>query len=123
MEKNREKKNMPLVILRAILAAYILTGLMLLLLAFLLFQFELDAAKTAIGIIIIYILASFTGGFISGKGSESRKFLWGLLTGAAYFLILLAISVLAGKDMALSKQTLTTFLMCLGGGMLGGMLA
>ena len=54
----------------------------------------------------------------------TRKFLWGLLTGILYFVLLLLISL--GVYHSLQSEPvslLTTFLLCAGGGMLGGMIA
>ena len=53
-----------------------------------------------------------------------KKFLWGLLAGILYFVLLLLISLgvyhsVQGELMNL----LTTFLLCAGGGMLGGMVS
>jgi putative membrane protein (TIGR04086 family) len=50
--------------------------------------------------------------------------LWGLLNGLVYYLLVCIVSALTG-GMTESGFTIqmTTVLMCLGGGMLGGMLA
>ena len=44
-------------ILRSLLLAYGVTGLFLLILAFLLFQFEFGGGTAAVGIIIIYVVS------------------------------------------------------------------
>ncbi|MCD8337788.1 MAG: TIGR04086 family membrane protein, partial [Lachnospiraceae bacterium] len=62
--------------------------------AFLLLKLQLDAGKTEIGILVIYVLSCFIGGWYCGRKAGQRKFLWGLLTGILYFLLLLVVSAL-----------------------------
>ena len=54
-------------ILKSLLFAYALTGVALLLLALVLFAFDLGETAVDAGIIIIYVLACFMGGFMAGK--------------------------------------------------------
>ena len=88
-------------ILKSLLFAYALTGVALLLLALVLFAFDLGETAVDAGIIIIYVLA-----------------------GLAYYVLLLTVSVMAkgGWDMS-AAHAVTTFFMCTGGGTLGGMLS
>lgn len=112
------------VILRSLLCSYVITGVFLLLLAFLLFQFNLGEGPVAAGITLIYVISCLIGGFLAGKAIRKQKFLWGFLVGVFYFLLLVTVSFLVERkwDMSL-LHTLTTFCMCLGGGTLGGMLS
>ena len=61
-------------IMKALLASYVVTGFLLLLIAGLLYRFQMDEGKVRIGIIITYILSCFAGGFLAGKMMKSRKF-------------------------------------------------
>jgi len=67
------------VILKSLLFSYAVTGAFLLLLAFLLFQFDLGEKPVSAGIVAVYILSCFSGGFMSGKilrkGNSGRGFL------------------------------------------------
>ena len=54
-------------ILKSLLFSYALTGVALLFLAFVLFAFELGETAVDAGIIVIYVLACFMGGFMAGK--------------------------------------------------------
>ena len=111
-------------VLKSLLFAYGLTGLFLFLLAFLLFQFDLGEAPVMAGILAVYVLSCLAGGFMAGKMVKKEKFLWGRLVGLGYFLLLVIVSfIVQGKwDMTL-KHAVTTFLMCVGGGTLGGMIS
>ena len=116
--------NQGMRIVKALLASYLLTGGLLLLLAGLLYRFRLDEGKVQIGIILIYILSCFAGGFLAGKMMKSRKFLWGVLLGLLYFLVMTLVSLAVNRTLQDGTTSfLTTFLLCMGGGMLGGMCA
>lgn len=111
-------------VLRSLLMAYGLTGILLLFLAFLLFQFELGDGAAAAGIIFIYVASCLAGGFMAGKIMRKNRYLWGILTGLSYYVLLLLVSFLAqGKWDMTFTHAVTTFFMCLGGGAIGGMLS
>ena len=86
-------------IVKALLVSYLLTGGLLLLLAGLLYRFRLDEGKIQIGIILIYIVSCFAGGFLAGKMMKSRKFLWGVLLGLLYFLIMTLVSLAVNRGL------------------------
>lgn len=111
-------------LLKTLLFSYILTGILLAILAFLLYRLRLGEQAVTIAIIVIYVAATLFGGFVAGKKLKNRKFLWGLLLGAAYFVVLALVSLAVGKGgIQLGNTFLTTLVLCAGGGMLGGMLS
>lgn len=111
-------------LLKSLLFAYILTAGMLLLLAFFLYKMQLTEKPVSIAIIAIYVLATLFAGFITGKKMKTRKFLWGLVMGMAYFVVLALVSLAAAQSPdALGDSFFTTMMLCAGGGMLGGMLS
>ena len=110
-------------LLKSLLFSYILTAAALAVLAFLLYKLDLSEKVVSIAIIVIYVGATFFAGVVTGKKMESRKFLWGLSMGAAYFLILAAVSLCVGKgNIEVGNSFATTLVLRAGGGMLGGML-
>lgn len=123
--RNQGPEEIPVAfLLKSLLFSYILTGVLLALLAFALYRFGLGERTVSIAIIVIYVLATLLGGFAAGKRMKSRRFLWGLLMGGAYFLILAVMSFAVGKgDMQVGSSFFTTLVLCAGGGMLGGMLS
>lgn len=111
-------------VLKSLLASYIVTGLLLLGLTYLVYQFELSEQTVVVGIIIIYVISTFIGGFIIGKLTRLRKFIWGMIIGAIYFLLLFLISYGVYREFSTNGiNILTTIILCMGGGMLGGMLS
>lgn len=111
-------------LLKGLLAAYLLTGVMLLLLAFAMLKLGLEDDVIRIGIVFSYIFSSFVGGFLIGKRMQVKKFLWGVLLGVSYFVVIFIISALLNQNMMeQGMELISVFAMCSLGGMLGGMLS
>ncbi len=125
MESGITKKNIPSIFLvKSLLFSYILTAALLLLLTFLVYRAGMTEKMVSLAIIAIYVMSTFFAGFITGKKMQSRKFLWGLLMGSIYYLVLLVLSVLCNHTPGgLENSMITTFILCAAGGMLGGMLS
>ncbi len=122
---NREKTDKRALLLLGLLVfAYILTAVLLMGLAFLLYKFRLGENIINIAIVAIYVAVTFVTGFLAGKIIKIKKFLWGFLLGCGYFAILAVVSLIVGQQEAVvGNHLLTTFMLCAGGGMLGGMLS
>ena len=117
------KYERAIALLKCLMAAYVATGLMLALLAGLLYKLQLSENTVEIGILVVYVVSSLLAGLFFSKGAKSRRFLWGMAAGAAYFLIICAVSVALEPDFtALSNSCITTMVLCIGSGMLGGMI-
>ena len=111
-------------LLKALLCAYVITGILLLVLTLLLYKLGLSEENENAGVILIYVISTFAGGFVIGKLSGARKFLWGLIAGAIYFVLLFLISFGIYHSIQSGAGSLATmFLLCAGGGMLGGMVS
>ena len=105
-----------------LLIMYVLTGIMLFILAFLLYRFKLSKNAVSVGIMAVYILAGFLGGIIVGKRMGRRCFLWGLFTGSVYFCILFAGSAVLEKGIPDNTVKMAAiWVMCACAGMIGGM--
>lgn len=111
-------------ILKSLLAAYAATGLFLLFLAFLLFQFDLGEKPVAAGILAVYVASCLLGGIVAGKILRKEKYLWGMLVGLFYYVLLVTVSLVVKGTWEMGIQhAVTTFFMCVGSGTLGGMLS
>ncbi|MGN0323862.1 MAG: TIGR04086 family membrane protein [Oliverpabstia sp.] len=111
-------------LVKGLILAYLLTGLSLLFLAFLLYKMHLDEGKVTIGIILIYVISCFVGGLFVGKKAGERRFFWGMMLGLCYFLLLTAVSALTEPGITQGWRGIaTSFVLCMGAGMLGGMIA
>lgn len=124
MEKYQEKKVSPLFFLKSLLFSYILTAVLLMLLALLIYKAGIGAAIVSIAIIAIYVIATFLAGFLAGKRMQNRKFLWGLMMGSLYFLVLAVMSFAINRSVGeMGTSFFTTMVLCASGGMLGGMVS
>lgn len=124
MMRKNEKLEKVMWMLKALLAAYIVTGLLLLGLTALVYKVKLDEQKVVAGIVAIYIVSTFIGGFIIGKLTKVKKFIWGMILGTCYVVLLFVISYGVYRDFNTNGlHALTTVLLCVGGGTLGGMLS
>ena len=124
MERQVRKDSMVMWMLKALLVSYVVTGLLLLLLTLLLYKFELNEKAVSAGIIAIYVVSTLIGGIIIGKTAKVKRFVWGISLGIIYFAMLLLITLgvyhtLNGN----AANLMTTFVLCAGGGMIGGMIS
>lgn len=99
-------------VLRSLFLAYGLTGVCLLLLAFLAFQFDLGLAPVSAGIVAVYVISCLAGGFMAGKIMRKDKCFWGILVGLAYFILLVLVSFAAEGKWDMSFQHLLTTFVC-----------
>lgn len=123
--KPRDAKGNPIkAVFASVFVMFLISGLLLLLLALLLYKMELSESGVKIGIVVIYVASGLIGGFLVGKIMREQKFLWGLAVGAVYFVILLLASAIlkGGFDMDMAKVA-TTLILCAASGMAGGMVS
>ncbi|MEF9953839.1 MAG: TIGR04086 family membrane protein [Clostridium sp.] len=117
------KSNLRIMI-RTIFITYILTAVLLLILAFSLYRFHLNENQINMGVNFIYVAVCLFGGLLAGKAAKRKRLIWGSLTGALYVLILFVISVLIHKGIGSSaKELMLIFAMCAGSGAIGGMIS
>lgn len=124
MERKLRKDARVMWILKSLLVSYVLTGILLLLLAVALYKLELNEKAVSAAIVAIYIVSTLLGGIIIGKFARVRRYLWGLGLGIGYFALLLLITLGVYHTLNGDAANLvTTFILCAGGGMAGGMLS
>lgn len=113
-----------IVVMKAMAAAYVVTILLLLLVAFIMYKTHLGDNYSLMLISATYVLSNLAGGWICAKAMNSRRLVWGVITAAAYFVLLYLISLIVGGREA--KEMLDVVRMagcCLAGGVLGGILS
>ena len=124
MERQVRKDSKVMWVLKALLASYIVTGILLLLLTMALYKMELNEKMVSAAIVAIYVMATLIEGILIGKMAKVKRFIWGLGLGIAYFALLLLITL--GVYHTLNgdgANLVTTFILCAGGGMVGGMIS
>lgn len=124
LKSRNEKENPAIAVMAALLIMYIISGILLLFLAFMLFKMELGEMFVKAAVIVIYVVTGLIGGFFVGKRLKDRKFLWGLLTGSIYFIILVIFSAILKQGFQIEMdKVLTTWILCGASGMAGGMIS
>ena len=123
MELETKNNSRLLSICKVLVFAYALTGILLLVLAFLLYKFEMARSKMEIAVVIIYILVNMIAGMIAGKAAREKKYIWGAIVGLCYFAILSIVSFIVTRSFYDSgSSAVVAFLVCTGSGMFGGMI-
>ena len=124
MERQVRKDSKVMWVLKALLASYIVTGILLLLLTMALYKMELNEKMVSAAIVAIYVMATLIGGILIGKMAKVKRFIWGLGLGIAYFALLLLITLgVYHTQNGDGANLVTTFILCAGGGMVGGMIS
>lgn len=117
------KRNI-LQVVKATIAVSIVTVIMLLILAFLLFKLNLSDGFIMAGIYITYVVSCFIGGLIIGKVRGEKKYMWGMVVGLVFFLTLTIISlIVTGELYGSGAKAIGALVACVLGGMAGGMIA
>ncbi len=129
MEKRKDSrtgkdKTPAISVIKNLLLVYAATAVMLLGLSFFVYKFRVPEKTVTIVIIVLYVAACFLGGYLSGKSIKNKRFLWGFAVGSAYFVVLLLLSLIFhAEGVSFGSSFFTTYILCAGGGTLGGMLS
>lgn len=111
-------------LLKSLVVSYLVSGIFLLLVAFALWKWNIPEIAVNGCMIAAYFFSAFSGGFYLGKKQREKKFLWGILLGFCYILLLLfASAILQGPSGILNRETVTVAVVCVLSGMLGGMIS
>ena len=110
--------------IKSLLASYIVTGILLLVLTFFMYKFELNEKIVSAAIVGIYVVSTLIGGMIIGKLTKSKRYLWGMVLGIIYFVLRLLITLGVYRTLnGDSVSIVTSLILCAGGGMTGGMIS
>ena len=110
--------------IKSLLASYIVTGILLLVLTFFMYKFELNEKIVSAAIVGIYVVSTLIGGMIIGKLTKSKRYSWGMVLGIIYFVLLLLITLGVYRTLnGDSVSIVTSLILCAGGGMTGGMIS
>lgn len=119
-----QPKNSVWSIIKILLVMYGMTVICLLMLTVMLGKLGLSEGVVSVGIIVIYILSGFIGGFMGGRTLNGKKFLRGAEMGFCYLLILVIGSAVLHKGINIElSRFVTTLVLCIGSGGIGGMVS
>ncbi len=118
-----DTKKVGIVVAKSFLISALVTVILIAVLAFLALLFQWNNKVLSVGVVIVDVLACLIGGFLAGKGIGTKKYLWGLFIGGLYFVVMMLVAVfIDGQGSGNGTHIVTSALLCLGSGMLGGML-
>lgn len=102
--------------------SFVVTMLVLVILAFMLWKVQISERIVNGGIIFSYIFSCFLGGMMFAGRKQSKRFLWGGVLGLCYFFVVVVVSMAINRQLFTAiPGMLTVFFLCVLGGMLGGM--
>ena len=109
---------------KSLIISYIVTFILLLIFAMIMYYGNVSEKVVGIFVIITYFISSLLGGLSIGKSVENRRFLWGMILGLLYFGIIMMITLVgrAGNEQ-IDSSKITGFITSCIGGMLGGMIS
>ena len=111
-------------LLKGLLFSTLIITLATLLLAFIMMKTGWGDSVMYPMLIGCFCLASFIGGRYFAKHAPSKRFIWGILFGTAFFALYLIINYFLSDSTALLSENAMTFLLAAaGGGCVGGMLS
>ncbi len=84
-------------ILKTSVVSYAITGILLVVLSFGMYRMGLSEWQVTAGIVLIYAVATFVGGFMLARQAGTRRLIWGIGFGVAYFAVLTGVSILLGN--------------------------
>lgn len=116
------KKSSVLTLTKGVVFSYLISGICLLILAFLLFQFELPEGSAAGWHYFLVCVFLFPWRHGSERKAGRKKIFVGLLAGILYYVILVAVSMILNRE-AFTRipGVFPALFLCAFGGMLGGM--
>jgi len=118
----KEMVKYPVVMIKGLAGSIALSAAAVFVLAFILYKTSITESTIHIVVIVMYGISCLVAGFYCGRKIQNRRFLWGLLSGILYFAVLCILSI-AVRGGGLSDHVVTSALVCLGSGMLGGMIS
>ena len=107
-------------VVKGLILSYLLTIIMLFITAVVVYKVGISDKVLGILVVVIYIVATFAGGFVTGRKVREKRFLWGMVYGLTYISVALTVSVLfTGSGDREGIAVITKCIMCVAGGMLG----
>ena len=108
-------------LVKSVMASMITSLILLVIMAFFMFQFEVDNHIAMAMVYAIYFISGWVGGFFSGKLLKRRRIVWAIAVGTIYCLILMC--SLIGKGSIEINSVLFLWISTLIGAIIGGILS
>lgn len=114
--------KIPIRLIKTTLAAYIVTAIMLLLLSYLMYKYEISGTALNVGLVLTYIIPNFMAGLITGKMMKEKRLLWGVVSGIMYMIVYVLVNLIIGDSVTIGK-ILLPLIISVTGAALGGIVS
>ena len=119
---NIELKKQMGSLISGVLIAYALTCIVFIAYAILLTYTDIQEKNISLIVTITTIVSVIIAGFDSAKGAADKGWLWGMIAGAIYALLLLCVMTWIRKAFIMDSRAVTLIVLSLAGGGLGGVI-
>ena len=120
--KETKVKSLPAAIIGSVLIACAITAIAIIGCAILLTYTSLTENMLPFVITVSCAVSAIVAGFDVARAVENRGWLWGMVAGAVFSLILIAIEIWISGSVSFDARTITLLVLSLAGGGLGGIL-
>lgn len=111
-------------ILKVLVLAYVVTAVLLLLGAFIMYKAGIGESRMRIFVMVIYGIVTIISGFVYGRIRGGRRLLNGCLIGLIYFAVLMVISLIVNHGSCQDlKKAAISMTVCIVGGAIGGVMS
>ncbi len=117
-----EKHSQINALISGVLIAYAITCIIFIGYAMLLTYSSFSGKNLQLVVTLTSLISVIVAGFDSAKGAASKGWLWGIIAGLIYAIILAAIGIFINGGFAIDSKTITLFILSVAGGGLGGVL-
>ena len=109
-------------VVSGVLIAYAVTCIVFIAYAILLTYTDITEANISLIVTITTIVSVITAGFDAAGGAVGKGWLWGMIAGALYAVLLICIMTWIRKAFMMDSRSLTLLILSLAGGGLGGVI-
>ena len=117
------RMNRVLSILKVLLFEYVLSIVLLLLVALIMYKTGMSNATAKILILLVYFLTTFTGGMFMAKAQNQKRLIWGGASGLIYLAVLVIVAMIIKSELACVNNIVTASICCMAGGTIGGIVS
>jgi putative membrane protein (TIGR04086 family) len=117
-----EKKSQFNALISGVLIGYAITCLVIITYALLITYSSLTGQNLPLVVTITSLLSVIVAGFDAAKGAKNRGWIWGIIAGIIYAIILVSLGIWINKGFVIDSRTITLVILCIAGGGLGGVM-
>ena len=117
-----EEKNQIVALAGGIVVAYAITCIVFIIYAVLLKYSAVSEGNIRLVVTITSLISVIVAGFDAAKGAKKSGWLWGVIAGAIYAVILICIGIFINGDFTLDTSSVVLIVLSIAGGGLGGVI-